>query len=43
MNVEGKICLITGVSKGIGKALAEGLLNKGATVVGFGRNKPDTG
>ena len=41
MNVENKICLITGVSKGIGNALVHGLLEKGAIVVGFGRTKPE--
>lgn len=41
MNLESKICVITGVSKGIGLALSKALLTKGATVVGFGRNRPD--
>ncbi len=41
MNVENKVCVITGVSKGIGHALVQGLLEKGAIVVGFGRTKPE--
>ena len=40
MNLESKICVITGVSKGIGLALCESLLSKNAIVVGFGRTKP---
>ena len=35
-----KVCLVTGVSKGIGLALVEGLLQKDAIVIGFGRTKP---
>lgn len=40
MNLENKIVVITGVSKGIGYALANQLLNKGAIVVGLGINNP---
>ncbi|MFT5725470.1 MAG: short-subunit dehydrogenase [Bacteroidia bacterium] len=40
MNLEGKICVVTGVSKGIGLALVKALLEKQAVVVGFGRTKP---
>lgn len=36
-----RIAVITGVSKGIGKALTEQLLEKGAKVAGLGRNKPE--
>lgn len=38
MNLQHKIAVITGVSKGIGLAAAEALLAKGAKVFGFGRN-----
>lgn len=41
MNLESKICIITGVSKGIGLALTKSLLSKNAIVVGFGRTKPE--
>jgi NADP-dependent 3-hydroxy acid dehydrogenase YdfG len=43
MNLENRICIVTGVSKGIGLALCEALLNKNAIVVGFGRTKPSIG
>lgn len=42
MDLQGKTAVITGVSKGIGHALALQLLNKGCTVFGLGRNCPDT-
>ena len=32
-NLEGKVAIITGSSKGIGKAIARGLAEKGAAVV----------
>jgi NAD(P)-dependent dehydrogenase (short-subunit alcohol dehydrogenase family) len=37
----GKIALVTGGSKGTGKAIAERLLNAGATVIITARNKPE--
>ncbi|MBO6517314.1 MAG: SDR family oxidoreductase [Bacteroidia bacterium] len=40
MNLNGKICVVTGVSRGIGRALVEQLLEEGATVVGLGRTRP---
>jgi short-subunit dehydrogenase len=40
MNLENKIAVITGISKGIGKSITEQLLAKDAIVVGWGMNKP---
>lgn len=39
--IEGKHAIITGISKGIGRALAEKLLEKGAMVTGWGLNAPE--
>ncbi len=41
MDIEGKKVIITGISKGIGRALAEQLLAKGARVTGLGITQPD--
>jgi len=41
MNLENKTCVITGVSKGIGLALVNILLEKNANVIGLGRTEPN--
>jgi NADP-dependent 3-hydroxy acid dehydrogenase YdfG len=41
MDLTGKIAILTGVSKGIGRATAEALLAKGAIVAGWGRTAPE--
>jgi len=41
MNLQGKVAIITGVSKGIGYAVSKALLDKGAKVAGLGQNNPD--
>lgn len=40
--MQGKICLITGATAGIGRETAVGLARRGATVVIVGRNRPKT-
>jgi len=37
-NMQGKVCLVTGATAGIGQATAKLLAEQGATVVGVGRN-----
>lgn len=39
--LSGKTAIITGISKGIGRALAENLLGNGVKVIGWGRTAPD--
>ena len=41
MDLTGKMAIVTGVSKGIGRATAEALLAKGAVVAGWGRTAPE--
>jgi 3-oxoacyl-[acyl-carrier protein] reductase len=36
---EGRVCVVTGASRGIGRAVAGRLHGEGATVVGFGRDR----
>ncbi|GAA4349345.1 SDR family NAD(P)-dependent oxidoreductase [Hymenobacter saemangeumensis] len=40
MELEGKVAIVTGVSKGIGRATAEALLARGMAVAGWGRHAP---
>jgi NAD(P)-dependent dehydrogenase (short-subunit alcohol dehydrogenase family) len=42
MEMQGKICLVTGATSGIGKATAQALASQGATVVIVGRNREKT-
>ena len=41
MDLEKRLVVITGVSKGIGKALVEKYLAKGSYVIGLSRNRPE--
>lgn len=41
MELNNKIAIVTGVSKGIGLATVKALLSEGSTVVGWGRTRPD--
>ena len=41
MELTGKVIIVTGVSKGIGRATAEALLARGAAVAGWGRTAPN--
>ena len=40
--MNGKVCLVTGATNGIGNATAQALAHRGATVVIVGRNAPKT-
>lgn len=42
VNMNGRICLVTGATNGIGKETAQALAQMGATVVIVGRNAPKT-
>ncbi len=39
--MDGKVSVITGVSRGIGRSVAARLLQRGGVVVGWGRRRPD--
>lgn len=41
MNLENKVAIVTGASKGIGLAVAQQLLESGMKVAGWNRSKPD--
>jgi short-subunit dehydrogenase len=41
MELKNKVAVLTGISKGIGKAVTEQLLEKGAIVAGWGMHAPD--
>lgn len=41
MEIQNKVAIVTGASKGIGKATAEALLAEGVKVAGWSRSRPD--
>ena len=41
MDLTGKVAIVTGASKGIGRATVEALLARGCAVAGWGRSAPD--
>ncbi len=41
MSIKGSVAVVTGVSRGIGKASVEQMLEQGCKVAGWGRSEPD--